>query len=187
MPPRPATADRLPSAPMSVRFTGPIALIGLMGSGKSTVGRPLATALGRTFVDSDDEIEARTGRSVRELWEAGGEQAYRPLEAEITLDALGRPDVVYGVPGGAVLEAAVQEALRRSDVFVAWLDAPPALLAHRSRSNHDRPLLADDPELVLATQLADRGPLLTELATVHLDATLPPEDLVAAILRAFDD
>jgi shikimate kinase len=163
---------------------GPIALIGLMATGKSTVGRLVAEASGRTFVDTDDEILARTGRTVRELWEDGGEAAFRSLESEVTVTALQHDDVVLAVPGGAVLDPAVQEALRRPDVLVAWLDAPPAVLATRVRVDDHRPLLDDDPEQVLARQLAARGALLEALATVRLDATRPPEEVAMLVLGA---
>jgi shikimate kinase len=166
------------------RASGPVALVGLMGSGKSTVGRLVAGSLHRAFVDTDDEIHRRTGHSVRELWEEGGEAAYRPLESEVTLAALGVDATVVGIPGGAILDRHVVAALRRPDVFVAWLDAPSEVLAQRVRSNHDRPLLGDDPLTVLSTQLAERGELLADLATQRVDATLPPPEAARTILDA---
>src|SRR3954470_6276259 len=100
----------------------PLVLVGLMGTGKTTVGRILADRLGWALVDSDQAIEAKTGQTVRELWESGGEAAYRALESEVGLHALhGGSGVVVAAPGGVVLDPRVAEALARADVV--WLRA----------------------------------------------------------------
>ena len=80
-----------------------LALVGLMGSGKTSVGQVVADRLGLPLVDVDEAIRARTGQGVKELWERGGEAAYRPLEREVVVDSLapGRP-VVLAAPGGVV-------------------------------------------------------------------------------------
>lgn len=108
-----------------------ILLVGMMGAGKTTVGRLLAERLGRHYVDSDEEVEAATGRTVRELFEEGGERAFRPLESEALAAAVrGDTAVVVGVAGGAVLDPANRDLLKRSGTVV-WLRATPETLARR--------------------------------------------------------
>jgi shikimate kinase len=125
-----------------------VALVGLMGSGKSAVGSVIAERLGLSLVDVDDEIRARTGQSVRDLWEQGGEAAYRPLERAIVLDALAPgPGAVLAAPGGVAVDPTATAALGQPHVAVVYLRADPALLAERIRSDpQPRPLLGADPE-----------------------------------------
>ena len=100
-------------------------LIGMMGSGKTTVGRSLAAALGRPLVDSDAQVEARTGRTVREIFESDGEAAYRVLEREALVDALGEAEPsVVAAAGGVVLDAGNRAVLQEAGTVV-WLRARP--------------------------------------------------------------
>ena len=101
-----------------------LALIGLMGSGKSSVGRLVAAALDLPLVDVDDAIHARTGRDVEELWREGGEAAYRPLERAVVLDALdpANPSVL-AAPGGIVVDDVALAALAAPHVGVVYLRA----------------------------------------------------------------
>ena len=91
----------------------PVVLVGLMGTGKSTVGRLIAEATGRELVDVDEAITKRTGKTVRQLWEDGGEAAYRSLESGEVIEALRRGDVVVAAPGGVVMDPEVRRALAR--------------------------------------------------------------------------
>ena len=140
---------------------------------------------------ADRRIEARTGREVRELWERGGEAAYRPLEREETLAVLtgAGPDVL-AVPAGAVVDAEVLAALRRPEAFVVWLRVEVAELAARVTVGDHRPLLGDDPEALLAAQSAERSETYAAVADVVLDAgSATPDHLamvVVAALRAAD-
>ncbi len=145
----------------------PIVLVGLMGAGKSTVGRLVADATQRTFVDVDVAITARTGKTVRELWEEGGESAYRSLESDEVHAALHRDDVVLAAPGGAILDPAVRYAL--ADAFVVWLRADPAVLGGRVRAGDHRPLLGADPASDLAAMAADRSALYAAVADLVVD------------------
>jgi shikimate kinase len=162
----------------------PIALIGLMATGKSTVGRAVADALGRRFVDSDGAILERTGRTVRELWDDGGEAAYRPLERDVTVDALTeRPVTVVGVPGGAALDPAVQAVL--ADAFVVWLRARPETLAARVRPDDHRPLLQPDPLAAFRNLAAARADAYAALADVTVDVDdASPEHLARVVTAA---
>jgi len=137
-----------------------------MGVGKTTVGRLVAERAGRPFVDTDEAICARTGRTVRELWEAGGEAAYRKLESQVVLDSLGGGDhrIVVGAAAGVILDPAVRDALGKPDVLVVWLHADPAVLAGRVHPGDHRPLLKDRPRDVLAEMDAERASLYRSVA-----------------------
>ncbi|MGH9093097.1 MAG: shikimate kinase, partial [Acidimicrobiales bacterium] len=106
-------------------------LVGMMGAGKTTVGRLLADRLGCAYLDSDAQVEAATGRTVPDLFETVGEPAFREAEAAALREALaGDRPVVVSVAGGAVLDPANRDLLRRSGTVV-WLRAHPATLAAR--------------------------------------------------------
>jgi len=142
-----------------------LVLVGLMGSGKSTVGRLLAERLGRPLVDTDAAVEAATGRTVREIWLADGEPAYRVLENGVVVDALAAAEpAVIAAAGGVVLSADNRRALRESDALVVWLRADPDVLVERATSGQHRPLLDDDPRGTLQRMALDREALYREVA-----------------------
>lgn len=146
-----------------------VVLVGLMGVGKTTVGRLIAERTGRTFVDTDTAIRARTGRTVRELWEEGGEAAYRKLESQVVIDSVAGDDprIVLAAAAGAVLDPSVREALAKA--FVVWLRAAPAVLAGRVHPGDHRPLLGGHPREVLTQMEADRASLYEEVADMTVD------------------
>jgi shikimate kinase len=160
-----------------------VVLVGLMGSGKSTVGALLATATGRTLVDADVAISTMTGKAVRELWEEGGEGAYRQMESQVVLDSLSSTvPCVIAAPGGAVLDPAVRSAL--VDAFVVWLRTEPATLAERVRPGDHRPLLSDRPFEVLTAMAMDRSHVYAELADLTIDTDHhDPESVATMVLQ----
>ncbi len=163
-----------------------LVLVGLMGAGKSAVGALVAACTGRTFVDVDVVIEGRTGKTVRVLWEEGGEAAYRHVESQVVLETLaGQTEVVLAAPGGVVLDPAVRTAL--AGAFVVWLRAHPATLAARVRGDDHRPLLGEHPREVLAALAEERGALYAEVADVVVDTddrdAVTVAELVLAALR----
>ena len=161
-----------------------VALVGMMAVGKSTVGRRVAEALGWRFLDSDDEVCARTGRSVREIFEAEGEAAYRRLETEVLLDALGSPDPVVVAAAGGVVLAEENRRLLRERATVVWLAADPAVLERRVAKGDHRPLLGDDPGPVLRRLAEERRPLYEEVADCRVDVEGgDPGDAAASVLR----
>ena len=147
-----------------------IVLVGLSGSGKSSVGRRVAALLARPFRDVDDEIEQRAGRSVREIFAADGEPAFREVEADVMADLLGVDEpTVIAAGGGAVVTESTRKLLRQPDVFVVWLVASPQFLASRTRKKAHRPLLDDDPAEALARLLDERTAWYEEVADATVD------------------
>lgn len=174
---------------------GPVLLVGMMGAGKTTVGRLLAARLGWRYVDSDDEVEAATGRTVRQLFEEGGEPAFRPLESRALAAAIGEGGkMVVGVAGGAVLDPANRALLRRSGTVV-WLRADPETLARRivrpgtnAGGPGHRPLLEHDPEGVLKRLDVERRPLYQEVADVVVDVDdVAPGAVADQVLEAIGE
>ncbi len=114
-----------------------IALIGLSGSGKSTVGKLVADKLGWRFVDTDHEIEQQTGHATQQLFVEWGESAFRAKEREVLGHALHEPHTVVATDGGMVEDAANRDLLA-SSAFNVWLHAPAAVLTERLRTNNDQ-------------------------------------------------
>lgn len=162
-----------------------LVLVGLMGVGKSTIARVVGDRLGRRVIDSDSVIEARTGRSVREIFAADGEEAFRALETEVLLDALAEQQpVVIAAAGGVVLKEENRRALRASQARVVWLCADPATLAERVRAGGHRPLLDDDPAGTLLRMSQQRESMYREVAdAIVLVDHRSISDVVEAVLR----
>jgi shikimate kinase len=146
-----------------------IFLVGPMGSGKSAVGRQLAQRLGLTFVDSDEEIEARTGVDIAYIFEREGETGFRQREAEV-IDALtARDGLLLSTGGGAILDPGTRERLRARGRVVYLRTTVDQQLARTRRSN-DRPLLNnDDPRGTLDRLFQQRAPLYLEVAEFVVD------------------
>lgn len=173
------------SAPAPGR-PGHVVLVGMMGVGKTTVGRRLAEVLGRPFSDSDLEVEARTGRTVREIFDADGEPAFRALESQVMADALAAPEpTVIAAAGGVVLDPANREQLRRAGTVV-WLRAPVVVLVDRVATGSHRPAVEADPAGTLQQMEDTRTALYTEVADVVVDSSLPVAEVVSRVLRAVE-
>jgi shikimate kinase len=143
-----------------------VVLIGLMGSGKTTVGKKVAKLLGWRFVDADIELEARSGRSVAQWFADEGEAGFRSAEADLLVDLLGGgAPVVVGAGGGVVVTERSRARLAADDVVAIYLHGEPAFLASRAKAKPHRPLLAgDDPAGVLAALYEQRDPWYREVA-----------------------
>lgn len=149
-----------------------VVLVGLMGSGKTTVGRKVASLLGRSFVDADDELEARSGRTVAAWFEEEGEVAFREAEADVLDDLLESPEpLVVGAGGGVVITGRNRLRLQRGDVVVVYLHGDPAFLGSRAKPKPHRPLLAGDvdPKAILAQMYEARDPWYREVADVVVE------------------
>jgi shikimate kinase len=147
--------------------TDHVVLIGMMGVGKSTVGRLLADRWSRRFIDADDELERRTECSVEALFAERGEAGFRRLEAEVLADLLA--DEIAGVIscGGGVVTGARNRELLGDRSTVVWLTAPVDVLALRVGDGASRPLLGDDPTEALQ-ELVDRRVPLYEAVADHV-------------------
>lgn len=166
---------------------GRVLLIGMMGAGKTTTGRLLAQRLQWPYLDSDEEIERQTGRTVPQIWKEQGEPAFRAEESRVLAEACGGAGpTVVSVAGGAVLDPANRELIRRSGLVV-WLRADVATLAGRVGSGAGRPLLDDGPAAALERLLKERAPIYEELAdlTFDVDRLSPPQvvDLIVEAVR----
>jgi shikimate kinase len=164
-----------------------LVLVGMMGVGKTTTGHRLGETLGWPFLDSDEEIERRTGRTVAQIFEADGEAAFRALETEVLLDALSSPEpTVIAAAGGTVLSESNRRALDRAGTVI-WLRAPTDLLVSRVAGSTHRPAITADPAGTLARLAADREELYADVADTVVDASLAVDDVVGQILRAVKD
>lgn len=165
-----------------------VVLVGLMATGKSTIGRLVADTLDRPLVDSDAQVEARTGRSVREIWRTDGEPAFRRLEHEALTAALDQETpAVIAAAGGVVLAEENRRRLRGADADVVWLRARvPTLLARiRAAGEGHRPLLDSDPEATLGRMHADRSARYEEVADHVVDVDdAAPDDVARAVVAA---
>lgn len=162
-----------------------VVLVGLMGTGKSTVARALGERLGRPVLDTDALVEQRAGRSVRDLFAEVGEPAFRELESEVLRDALASdaPSVIAAAGGVVVLDRN-RELLRASGARVVWLCADPDTLVERVKGAGHRPLLDADPAGTLQRMAEQREPWYREVAdAIVLVDHRSVGDVVEAVLR----
>jgi len=166
------------------RLERTIALVGMMGVGKSTVGRKLAESLAAPFVDSDDEIEKAAGLSVREIFAMHGEPEFRRGERRVIERLLSGPPLVLATGGGAYMDATTRALLKEKAVTV-WLRADPDLIWKRVNRRDTRPLLKrDNPRQVLADLLVVREPIYAEADLTIDSGEGPANDAVKAICEA---
>ena len=153
-------------------------LVGMPGSGKSTIGPELAGRLGVPFVELDAEIERAAGRSVWEIFEAQGEPRFRELEAAALTEAAAHDPSVVSCGGGVVLEPANRVTLRATG-DVVFLSVPLEVLKERVSPSADRPLIHAEADL--ERLFRDREPLYREFAARVVDGSGPAGDVAAAI------
>lgn len=166
--------------------SGSVFLIGPMGAGKSTIGRHLAELLDKEFLDSDHEIERRTGASIPLIFEIEGEAGFRRREAAVIDDLTAHANVVLATGGGAVLSETNRAILRRRGTVV-YLEAPLDTLLARTHRDKNRPLLQDvDRRSKLEEILRVREPLYREtahlvVATDHRAPAVIAQEIVAKL------
>ncbi len=152
-------------------MNGNIFLVGLMGAGKTTVGKVLAKHLSKTFYDSDHEIEKRTGVKIPHIFEIEGETGFRARETSVIDDLTRLEQIVLATGGGAILNQQNREALSQQGVVI-YLRASVDDLWHRTRHDKNRPLLqTQDPQAKLRELFAQRDPLYQEIADIIIDTS----------------
>lgn len=146
------------------KFSENVYLVGLMGAGKTTVGRSLARRLGLGFVDTDREIESRTGVNIPTIFEIEGDEGFRRRESCVMAEIAKKKGWVVATGGGGVLREENRAGMRASG-FVVYLNVPPRTLWERTRYGKNRPLLqVDDPLSKLNQLFVARDPLYREVA-----------------------
>lgn len=148
-----------------------IVFVGLMGSGKTTVGKRIAQELGYTFIDSDDLVAQRAGKSVRDIFSQDGEQVFRLHETEAIRATLctGSSNIVLATGGGAVISETNRHMLEECATRVIWLDASIDDLVTRTKSGVARPLLDGNAEQTLKSLSAQRAAWYEQVADVRID------------------
>ncbi|MBV8939572.1 MAG: shikimate kinase [Alphaproteobacteria bacterium] len=154
-----------------------IVLVGLMGAGKTTIGKRLAHALGVSFVDSDHEIVEAAGCSISDIFAIYGEEIFRDLEQRVLLRLLEAPPCVLATGGGAFVNPAIREAIKQRALSV-WLKAELEVLVERVSRRDTRPLLqAGDKREILSRLMQERHPLYAE-ADIVIDSTTGAHEAV---------
>jgi shikimate kinase len=165
-------------------------LIGYRGSGKTTIGKRLADRLWQKFVDTDELVVAKAGKSIKEIFEQDGEPRFRDLEAETVREALSLEDHVIALGGGAVMRPETRDALKKSGHRVVYLKCDPNVLYQRI--TQDPQTAAMRPSLTklggsvaeISKVLDEREPVYRQVMHAELDVTnLTPEEAVVYIAR----
>lgn len=153
---------------------GNIFLVGLMGTGKTTIGKQLAKQLGKTFIDADQELERRTGVSIPHIFDLEGEAGFRQRETNLLAELAVRPNIVLATGGGVVLNPANRHCLKANGTVV-YLRASIDELVNRTRQDRNRPLLQTQDPRARFTELEQmRAPLYAEIADITLDTGTRP-------------
>lgn len=181
----PANARKSKKAPLPL--TKSLVLVGLMGAGKTTIGKRLASVLGVPFVDSDGEIVEAAGCSISDIFEIYGEPVFRDLEQRVLLRLLSSPPCVLATGGGAYINPVIREAIRTRALSV-WLKAELEVLVERVSRRDTRPLLkAGDKREILERLMQDRYPIYAEADIVIDSSAGPHEAVVEQIVAALAD
>jgi shikimate kinase len=163
--------------------TRSIVLVGMPGSGKSAVGRRLATRLDLAFVDADEEIESAAGKPIMDIFKDHGEAYFREGERKVIARLLGSGPQVLATGGGALLAAETRDNIRRSGISI-WLKAELPVLMRRVLKRNTRPLLEKDPEGVMRQLMETRYPIYATADITVESRDLPHETVVGEIVEA---
>lgn len=163
-----------------------VVLVGLMGCGKSSVGRRLAQRLGLSFVDADDEIEAAAGKSINEIFADHGEGYFRDGERKVIARLLNQGPQVLATGGGAFMNAETRAAIRAFGISV-WLKAELPVLMRRVSKRNNRPLLkVQDPEKVMRDLMDKRYPVYQEADITVLSREVSHDVMATEVLSALE-
>lgn len=162
----------------------PIALVGMMGAGKTTVGRRLAARLGRRFVDSDEEIERAAGMSIEDIFRLHGEADFRSGEERVIARLLRQGGIVLGTGGGAFISADTR-ALIKSEALSVWIKADVDVLFDRVSRRANRPLLKTaNPRQTLAELVERRYPIYAEADLTVVSRDVPQDQVANEVIDA---
>jgi shikimate kinase len=156
-------------------------LIGMMGVGKTTVGKLLAEEIGYRFIDTDEVIVKAAGKSINEIFAENGEAEFRQLESDVLAQVCAYTKLVIATGGGIVMQQHNWSYLHHG--LIVWLDVPVQIILQRLAEDDTRPLLQDDPESKLRSLLEQRQPMYSQ-ADLHItiNATETPEEIATRIL-----
>ncbi len=158
-----------------------IVLVGIMGVGKSTIGKRMAQYLDIPFIDADKEIEKAAGMSIEDIFDQFGEEAFRSGEKKVIKRLMGEGQKILATGGGAFMNEEIREDIKEGGVSV-WLDADLEILMKRVQRRSDRPLLKEeDPEAVMKKLLDERNPIYA-LADVKIESRTVSRDVIAGEL-----
>ena len=165
-----------------------VLLLGMMGSGKTTVGTALSSRLGWPYLDNDVLLERTAGARAPEILAAHGDEGLREAESRVLTVLLALPGpVIVGIPGGVVLSEVDRGRIVGAGAHVVWLKASPAVLSRRVGSGAGRPRLGDDPLAALRVLAAERNGFFEEVADQVIDTdTLPAGAIAKAIVNALE-
>jgi shikimate kinase len=162
----------------------PLVLVGMMGAGKTTVGRRLATRLGRRFVDSDEEVEKAAGMSIEDIFAAHGEADFRAGEVRVIARLLKEADLVLGTGGGAFINPETRALVKQSAVSV-WIKADFDLLFSRVSRRSNRPLLKTAKPRETLQHLIDlRYPTYAEADVTVVSKDVPQDHVASEVVDA---
>lgn len=165
----------------------PIVLVGLMGAGKTTIGKRLAARLDVAFVDTDAEIETAAGQTIAEIFEKYGEKEFRSGERRVIARLLTAEPRVLATGGGAFIDPETRANVKAGSYSI-WLNAKIDLLVERVNRRDTRPLLKTGaPEQILVRLLAERGPLYAEADLMIESDSGPHENVVDNIIEALNN
>lgn len=169
------------------RIDRPVVVTGMMGAGKSRIGRLLAQALGLTFIDTDSEVESAAGCTVADIFERFGEKTFREAESRAMRRALESGPCVIATGGGTLMNAGLAD-LVADKAFSLWLRAEPDLILARTAEQGTRPLLrADDPGAVLRDLIAQRTPVYARADAIVDVHDAPVEKTLHDVVEALHD
>jgi shikimate kinase len=170
---------------LNARLKGrPIVLVGMMGAGKTTVGRRLANRLGRHFIDSDEEVEKAAGMSIDDIFKLHGEADFRSGEVKVIARLLKERDLVLGTGGGAFINADTRALVKATGVSV-WIKADFELLFARVSRRSNRPLLkTGDPRAALRGLMEQRYPVYAEADVTVVSRDVPQDQVASDVIDA---
>jgi shikimate kinase len=181
----PANANITHEAEIKAALGGrSVVMVGMMGAGKSTIGRRLSARIGLPFLDADAEIEAAAGMSIPDIFESHGEPDFRDGEARVIARLLDSGPAVLATGGGAFMRKETRDRIREKAVSI-WLKADAEIIMRRVKRRSDRPLLQNsDPEATVGRLISEREPVYQQADLTIWSRDVPHERIVDECIEA---